>query len=337
MYRNLVWGYLRGFLVEFWSSTTSAQLRIKYGLSMSEKPVTPPGFGSFKAGPVWQWMVSLCHQSRGPLISRVCAPIVRKLVVRHFGEEPVDLTLDGVRLRCQVGNNYSEKKFIFTPWRFNVCEREFLRQELSDGGVFIDIGANVGLYTLTAAQALRGRKGRIIAIEPNPPVFERLRFNLAANPGLFDATNVRLDVLEIGIADCDTHFDLYVDRDNFGQSSILEKGRDNPGHRRDATQTRIRCRPLLDVLGELDVQQVDALKIDIEGAEDMALMPYLERAPRSLLAHLVIVESSEHLWSRDLFGKFADLGYRRVFQDKSNSVFELPPETAKQEPINSGV
>ncbi len=64
------------------------------------------------------------------------------------------------------------------------------------------------------------------------------------------------------------------------------------------------------------------LKIDIEGAEDVALVPFIEKAGESLLPGLMIIENSEHVWSRDLFGLLAENGYRRILKTRLNSVLK---------------
>ena len=71
----------------------------------------------------------------------------------------MDVKAGNFNLRCQFTDNYSEKKYVFTPWRYDCGEREALVNALPRDGVSIDIGANVGLYTLTAALAL-GDNGR---------------------------------------------------------------------------------------------------------------------------------------------------------------------------------
>jgi hypothetical protein len=51
---------------------------------------------------------------------------------------------------------------------------EFILTNLSPGMLFIDIGANVGHFTLVAAQRV-GPSGRVVAVQPNPSVAEQLR------------------------------------------------------------------------------------------------------------------------------------------------------------------
>ena len=60
-------------------------------------------------------------------------------------------------------------------------------QRLAAGGsfTFVDVGANVGLYSLFVATRARSR-ARILALEPQPGIVDRLRFNLAANPDVED-------------------------------------------------------------------------------------------------------------------------------------------------------
>jgi hypothetical protein len=68
---------------------------------------------------------------------------------------------------------------------------------------------------------------------------------------------------------------------------------------------------------------VDVLKIDIEGAEDVALAPYLRGAPAVLLARNIIIENSQELWGTDLDALFRERGYRLRFRNRMNSVYSL--------------
>jgi FkbM family methyltransferase len=279
-------------------------------------------FGAKKPGAFWQMLVNICHQADGSIFSRFCAPIIRKIIVSRHSILPADLVLRDFNLRCQFTDNYSEKKFVFTPWRYDKTERELLIKQLSNGGTFVDIGANVGLYTLTAAKALQGRAGHIVSIEPNPATLARLKMNLSANPHLFAGNNIRIDILDVGVADRDTTFDLAVDQDNLGASSIALTSRSKPGSKTKPIVS-IRCRPLIDILADLKIKRIDALKIDIEGAEDMALGPYLKNASAELLAKTIFIENSEHLWSENLFVIMESRGYKQILRSRMNSVFSL--------------
>lgn len=274
-------------------------------------------FGSRKPPALWQSLISLCHDNNGGVVSRILAPLTRKLIISQKSHLPIDIQVEGINLRCQFTDNYSEKKFVFTPWRYDLQERELLANLLAQGGNFVDIGANVGLYTLTAAKAMTSAQGRILALEPNPPTLERLNDNLLFNDQI---TANRVTVLGIGVADKEGSFDLYLDRSNLGASSISERNR-SKSVLKDKESVTIKCQPLLDVLDQESIGNIRALKIDIEGAEDTALIPFLNDCPESLLPYAIFIENSQHLWRSDLFGEIIGKGYSRRLHNRMNSVF----------------
>src|SRR4029450_13352907 len=63
---------------------------------------------------------------------------------------------------------------------YNIEELDFLRAHVPAGGVFVDVGANVGTYALALARHV-GADGKVIAIEPHPVTHARLAFNTAAS------------------------------------------------------------------------------------------------------------------------------------------------------------
>jgi len=59
-------------------------------------------------------------------------------------------------------------------------ELQYLRGKLKTGQVFVDVGANIGLWTFVAASTV-GPTGRIFSFEPNPETFRKLTANIARN------------------------------------------------------------------------------------------------------------------------------------------------------------
>ena len=68
--------------------------------------------------------------------------------------------------------------FFFGHYELEVVR--LIRRYLPSGGVAVDVGANVGLMTLAMVKAA-GSGGRVIAVEPDPNVYERLSQNLRLN------------------------------------------------------------------------------------------------------------------------------------------------------------
>lgn len=83
----------------------------------------------------------------------------------------------GVRMQIYFGGELS--RFIFQG-DFEGEERRFLNAFLRPGDTFVDIGANLGLFSLIAAH-LVGPKGRVHAFEPCAKTFERLGRNVDLN------------------------------------------------------------------------------------------------------------------------------------------------------------
>lgn len=268
-------------------------------------------YGSHRPNMFLRALVAGAQRAPRNAIGRHFAHALRSIVIA-CASPPLDVEVGAIRMRCRFRDNHSEKKFVFTPWRFDVAERDFLVRALPPDGTFVDIGANVGIYTLTAAMHL-GDAGRIIALEPNPAMFARLEFNLGATCGQ-KGPGPAIDLLPVGVSDIAGSIELHLDEANLGGSSIV----DRPAGGRSI---RIVCRLLATVLQECGVERIDVLKIDIEGAEDRALVPYLEQAPPAGLPANIIIERSEHRWRRDLAGAMADRGYRCILQTRMNRIF----------------
>ena len=62
---------------------------------------------------------------------------------------------------------------IFFPQHYDLQELKFLKEVLSEGNLFIDIGANIGVYTAVASD-LVGPTGTVISVEASPVIFTKL-------------------------------------------------------------------------------------------------------------------------------------------------------------------
>ena len=260
---------------------------------------------------------ALCCTAPANAFGKQFARLVRGLYLR-LAPLPADVTVEGLRMRCWLRDNTCERKFVFTPWRFDAAERTALAETLPADGVFVDIGANVGIYTLVFALRMAST-GRIVAIEPHSRALERLAFNIAATR-TGRAAWPRIDVMAVGVSDAPGRFELRVDGGNLGGGSIAS-GTARFSRAGAAGRVMIECRPLLSILEDLGVGRIDALKIDIEGSEDHALVPFLRTAPEPMLPQRLCVENSDHLWSLDLRGALAARGFREHLRTRLNTVY----------------
>ena len=92
-------------------------------------------------------------------------------------------------------------------------------------------------------------------------------------------------------------------------------------------------RPLLDILTEQGVDQIDLLKIDVEGFEAEALSPFFDTAPESLWPRDVLIEivHKDH-WKRDLLEQMRTCGYS-IFHETPSDLHlrRATPETPSSE------
>ena len=157
-----------------------------------------------------------------------------------------------------------------------------LQQHLAAGDTFIDVGAHIGYYSLRAAPVV-GPSGHVIAIEPNPDTLPKLHGNIQAS----GATTI--NVQPFACAEVDATLDLFAaSRTNTGETSLSQSNASQDGP--PAATYRVRARPLDDIVRDAGVSRVDAVKIDVEGAEMMVLKgahETLDRYHPALLVELV--------------------------------------------------
>lgn len=266
-------------------------------------------FNTYAPSKLAQMMIALSHRKHNFLSNQI-AQLVRRWIIATK-QLPVDISVDGINLRCYLNDNCSEKKFAFMPSRYDQVERTFIKNHLPADGVFLDIGANIGIYSLTANQVL-GSKGHIFAIEPNPDAVTRLSFNIACS---LKADSPSIDIVEVGVSPRSEQ-KLFIDENNIGGSSIVNRGK-------HPKSIAIKCLSLLKIMDSHNIQRIDIMKIDIEGAEDDALIPFLDDANRSLFPKHIIIENSEHLWKAELPVILIQHGYQLHCKTSMNSIYTL--------------
>jgi FkbM family methyltransferase len=274
-------------------------------------------FGQFAPRAGYRRLIEFAQAAPRNAFGKQLAHAARSLYLLR-APSPVDVSVGDIRLRCYLRDNTCERKFVFTPWRFDPLELRAMAEALPADGVFVDVGANVGIYSLTAA-LLMGARGRIVALEPHPLAHQRLLFNI-------EATRTgrtywpRIDVLAVGISDRDEVRELRIDSGNLGGGSIAA-GAARFSERGSERALTIRCKTLSGVLDECGIGRPDVLKIDIEGAEDLALSPFLADATEKRLPRRLIVENSDHLWKCDLRAAITARGYRPQLRSRLNTVY----------------
>lgn len=129
-------------------------------------------------------------------------------------------------------------------------------QRPQEGSVVIDVGANIGVFSLWAAKLI-GMTGRLVAIEPNPVSYPHLQRSLRS-------VTIPVDSLSVACGEAETNALLHFES-GFTVSSSLD-----PFVEADQSVT-VQVRRLDTILEELGIDHVDMLKIDVEGAEEAVI------------------------------------------------------------------
>ena len=130
------------------------------------------------------------------------------------------------------------------------------RSCLKEGMAVIDIGANLGYFTVIAASRV-GPLGKVFAYEPDPRNFSLLERNIAAN-GFRNVTAILM-----ALSDCTGTRELF-----FGDNQTSLSFSDKRGAGRSES---VVTNTLDNSLRDLGYPKIDIIKMDIEGAEPLAL------------------------------------------------------------------
>lgn len=269
-------------------------------------------FGALRPGRLDSLVIAATSALPDSWLGLRLAILLRRIVTMRLAATAtpaLDVTRWGLAMRLHPLDNGCEKNLLFTPKMYEPAELAELARAIAQAQrpfVFVDIGANVGLFSLFVAA--KAPNARILAIEPEPGNMARLRFNVAANGAL----PIRPLVLALGDAEGEVAIALNA-RDR-GGTRARPPGADTDG------LVRVPCRPLLAVLQAEGIAAIDALKIDVEGMEDAVLAPFFRDAPEALWPRMILIEDSRHEWRVDLFELFAQKGYRLSSRSKQNAV-----------------
>ncbi|MBZ5568034.1 MAG: class I SAM-dependent methyltransferase [Acidobacteriia bacterium] len=162
----------------------------------------------------------------------------------------------GIRVHVIPGDETSAQLFISGYYDPN--ELSFLEETLRPGMVFIDVGANIGLYTLFAATLVESR-GTVLALEPSRREFRHLSDNLRLNA----AHNVRALPLAASHLSSVTEL-LVAEAAHAGHNTLGGFAYDNVAA--EARQP-VSTTTLDSLVQEQRLARVDVIKIDVEGHE----------------------------------------------------------------------
>ena len=193
------------------------------------------------------------------LRSRLDSLLLERVLKRPFVFE------DRRGLRYVLYPNENAQAYLDNGGNYELAETRYCERVLRPGDVAVDVGANIGLYTLLFSQ-LVGPRGQVHAFEPAPANARRLRVNLLLN----DVANVSVEEAAVYSRDGSVTLNLFDDRlgswHTLGRPELPDPFR--PGHTlAPAGAIEVPAVTLDDYAARHGLEQIALLKVDVEGAE----------------------------------------------------------------------
>jgi FkbM family methyltransferase len=269
-------------------------------------------WGRHRPDRVARFVLSL---SRNTILGRGRARLMMMRMFAALHEGPADVTLWGAPARLHPADNHAERKALINPARYDRAERDFVVAGLqADGAVYVDVGANFGLYVIDAL--MRAPKAQALAIEPQQAMIDRLRFNLR----LLDSAGHDASARTL-LAPMAAGAEEGVLRLQRGPDASIRRLSDSSGA---SAGEAVPVRPLLAILEEAGIERIAVLKIDVEGWEDQVLRPFLQNARVTQLPRRVVIEHAHRgEWGGDSIALLHRRGYRTLSATRANTLLEL--------------
>jgi FkbM family methyltransferase len=180
-------------------------------------------------------------------------------------------------------------------WRegeFQPRIRDYVNKNLDKGDVAIDVGANIGYFTVIMGKAVE-HTGMVYAFEPNEENRQILKKNVQENE-LDEIVVVRSEA----VSDQNGSAELSIADINKGSHSIIKS-------KKPQNVVEVPTVKIDNVIND----KIDLIKVDVEGAEDKVVAGMEQIL--SKYAPTVILEYNPKLWDRDIrdtFGPLSDAG-----------------------------
>jgi FkbM family methyltransferase len=233
----------------------------------------------------------------------ICAKIFRKTII-------IDDFDGDLKFECVLNEHMSSQ--IFWYGAYSGAELRVLEKYLPADGVFIDVGANQGEFSLFAAK----RCSQVIAFEPSHFV-DRLRKNIALN----EISNIAVDTRALG--DSEAIVTLFSAEEDSGDGTLNE-GLSTlyPSEARSTASADAVTVTLDSYMDESPIKRLDVIKIDVEGGELSVLFGAKETLEK--YKPVLIIEINNEMcisagYSMDtLYDYIVSLGYHAFLIERNS-------------------
>ena len=274
--------------------------------------------------------ILLDHLKKGTLFDRIINNKKHKL----FREYAIFLKSNKDYIEKKISDKLTIRLFKYANlsqelycYGFEETEIIFFKKYLSAGDIVIDIGANIGLFTLIASERVLPN-GKVFSFEPSPQTYAWLAENIEAN----SLSNV--SAFKSALSDRDGVIDFYISSQGFDAFNSIIK----PSKGKDYIKESVPTLTLDSFIKNANLEGgINLIKIDVEGFE----IPLLSGAMHLLSSNKapdMIVEFTEsnaknaNTTCAQLYSKISSFGYELYQYDAKRNI--LVKEPAGQSYLN---
>ena len=181
----------------------------------------------------------------------------------------------------------------------------FLSSNLHSDSIFVDCGANIGIWTIIALESIKS-VGTVHSFEPNPKLCKRLQKNLDYNK-----ISQQCTLHEVALSsDSKTEF-LYLDEINHQMGTLR-------GGKNEKNKIQILTKPL----DSFNLNRIDGMKIDVEGHESQVIKGGMESISFHKPWLVIELNNSFHkiqnITQWEVYRILTDIGYMTHFDKTEN-------------------
>ena len=267
---------------------------------LDKKDFTEYQFGSFKPNLCQRILIFIANKT---FFKRGFFRIKFTQLIMSLTKGPLDIHFRNCAFRIYGENNLIEYGILLSP-KYNQADIDFLLEDSKSNSNFVDLGCNIGLYSLPLASS--APNGTVISIDANPLMQSRLSFN-ANSSGIKN-----IQIICSAVSDKTGEGSLLIRKND---TAIVSVNEDIKGS--------IKIDKLENIIREQGLKSIYGLKIDIEGHEDKALVPFLLNVDEDLLPKRIVIEKKTK--NSDYPGcaiAFKKLNYTLVSRSRNNSFYK---------------
>lgn len=274
--------------------------------------MTTSSFGTYLL-PLWaRILVRICQSIPVNDVTKRLLFVLRKPVL-FLTKSPIDSEVKGAKFRLYPVQNLSDKRLLCTPGQLDGIERKFFEGCSGDVNWLVDLGANIGGYSLLLAAEMK--KMKVVAVEADPELEAHLRANIE-----FSGFGDRITPMNVAVSDRVGTLTLNRDPVNRGKNTVStsDDSQDNPFE-----TVAVDAIPLLEVLNRNQIEKPGIVKLDIEGYEFVVLKSFFAEAPKNRWPKYIQLEQHRKEPYNEAVELTMEQGYRLILRTRMNIILEL--------------